>query len=153
MSSRARGRPPPGASHELVLGRSFRAGAAATHATMRYSFKPSSVEWRRRGHLSVRGPAVEVRMPKTGGGTVVLRGKADAHKASECLLICRADGQWVLERLGSNFLQLQAEREEPSRQPAPGRAALAAKAKPSGDADVEPSALFGDDDDADGVPT
>ena len=145
------------------LGASF-SGVKKAHSTMRYSFKPSSADWTRQGRISVDGPAVEVRVPSASGGSasVVFRGKADAHKATECVLMCR-DGQWTLERLRLNILNLKAEREEKPRAAPPnadgGCSALPNGADATGDGpeeseapapaaseeDVDAADLFGDD--------
>ena len=145
-------------SHQVTVGASFGAAAAATHHTLRYSFKPTSVQWAQRGSLAIRGEGATLTMPATSAsGTVVFRGKVGPPKTSECVLICR-DGRWTLERLRSNFLHLKAEREDPgpkiqqrsSRRTgvmqAPSVETCTGAADATGDEDIDPSALFGDDD-------
>ena len=93
-----------GVAYDVTIGKSL-------HHTLRYSFKPSSIDATKRGKLNVRGPSVELKMPSTNGGSVVFAGKSSEHKSSEYMLVCRK-GEWTLERLGHNILNLKAEREE-----------------------------------------
>jgi hypothetical protein len=133
-------------AYPVRLGASFGAGQASHHS-LRYSFKPSSADFSRRGKVLVRGPAAEARVPgETAEKSFVFRGKAETHKASECVLVCR-DGSWTLERLHYKVLHLKAERSEstvrpPSVEPAAPEPAVTDN---SSDADVEASDLFGED--------
>ena len=147
-------------SHEVSVGASFGKADAATHHTLRYSFKPTNVQWAKRGSLAIRGEGATLTMPATSAsGSLVFRGKVAPPKTSECVLICR-DGKYTLERLRSNVLHLKAEREDPGPQmqqrssrrtgvmQAPSAETCTGAADASGDEeDIDPAALFGDDDD------
>ena len=147
-------------SHEVTVGASFGKADAATHHTLRYSFKPTNVQWAKRGSLAIRGEGATLTMPSTSAsGSLVFRGKVAPPKTSECVLIYR-DGKYTLERLRSNVLHLKAEREDPGPQmqqrssrrtgvmQAPSAETCTGAADASGDEeDIDPAALFGDDDD------
>ena len=126
-------------THEVRMGVSFRNSAAAHHI-LRYSFKPSHVDWKQRGQLTHRGEGVELRMPKAeGSGSVVFHGKGAQAKASGCLLVC-INGKWTIERVRSNYLNLKAERDDPKKHSASTRApvpvAAAQETTPATDEDA-----------------
>lgn len=102
-----------GIAYDVELGASFR-GGVATHHTLRYSFKPPTADYTQRGRVSINGAAVEIKVPTKSSSPVVFRGKNDAHRSSECLLVCRG-GKWTLERLDKSMRELRAEREEAPR--------------------------------------
>lgn len=155
----------PGTSYDVELGDSFAHGGKGHH-TLRYSFKPAHVKWAERGKLSVRGDGVEVSMPAAcKEGSIVFQGRAASAKTSECLLVYR-NGQWTLERVGSNFINLKVSRIEPSKEravPAPSEPAEPeAKSAPSpppaaaeksaiAEEEIDEADLFGDSDDDEGV--
>ena len=104
-------RPRAGVKYEVAIGESVRRpDSAAGHHTLRYSFKPSSADYTKTAKLKISGQSAEVRVPSTGGKEIVFNGKADAHKKTEFVLICDADGAWRLERLGQSIKNLKAER-------------------------------------------
>ena len=162
---------PPTLWHEVRLGASFRAAAPPAHHTLRYSFKPSSADFTRRGRLEVRGGAVDMCVPSKGAADpLAFSGKVDSHKGSECVLICRG-GRWTLERLHLNVRNLKAERPEPKKtgvlqpppprrspsqqspsprsqqqQPSPQPEPEGASADASADDDLDEGELFGEED-------
>ena len=99
--------------HTVHLGRSF--GRASTHLgvhTLRYSFKPSSSDWTKRGRVAISGQVATLKQPAvSGNGDITFRGKAEEHRATDCLLVCDSDGRWTLERMKRNVKDLKAERE------------------------------------------
>ncbi len=165
--------PQPGRRYDVARGASLdqRTGAASLH-TLRYEFK-------RTHSVGAREPPADLRVNSSQGtarlklasrgraGSAAFSGKAEPHKATDFALICDADGQWRLERLGHNIKNLIVEPKTKGREgrsvppPAPAAPAAApAAAEPAAapaacepspatrDSDVSVAALFGDDDDS-----
>ena len=110
-------RPTPGVTYDVKLGK------RRAH-TLRYSFKPASTDWSKRGTLAIEGQDAEVRVPSSdASGDVVFRGTAEAlrDRTTEFALICDADGQWRLERIGSRVASLMAQRGEKKQPKQPER--------------------------------
>lgn len=98
--------PEHGIALPVQVGSSFRKGNEQSQLhTLRYSFKPGSVSSKRPGKLRIRGEDAKLKV-----GENVFRGKANAHKASECVLLCDGNGVWRIERLDTSVTNLKPER-------------------------------------------
>lgn len=112
MDEGASSQPELNVRHEVTVGTSFAQGAPRTMHTMRYNFKPTSAEWKRRGRLRIRDKSAKVLMPVVGSKQqMTFSGNVEQHRPSECLLIRDNDGKWRIERLGMNIKNLKQERE------------------------------------------
>lgn len=102
---------------DLKLGKSFAKGTAPSFNTIRYDFRPASVDTKNVAHLEVgQGSEVTVTVPHVeGAGTTqtVYKGfKKPCHK--ECVLIIdHSTGEITMEKLGSS-IQLKKTRSEGS---------------------------------------
>ena len=86
----------------------------ASHSPHTSVAAATASDYTQRGRVSINGAAVEIKVPTKPSSPVVFRGKNDAHRSSECLLVCRG-GKWTLERLDKSMRELRAEREEAPR--------------------------------------
>ena len=68
-------------------------------------FKPGSVSSKRPDKLRIQGEDAKRNM-----GENVFRGKANAHKESECVLLCDGNGVWRIERLDTSVTNVKPER-------------------------------------------
>ena len=104
-------------AHEVALGKSWsrKPKGGLLFTTLRYSFKPSSVNWKAKGKLDVSGQKADVTMPSISGAAskTVFTGSTDAHKTTTCMLIQDRDGTWRLERMNYNIKNLKTERDQP----------------------------------------
>lgn len=108
-------------TRELKLGPSFSNGKASSFHTIRYDFKPASVDLSKMATVDVRnGNEVMVTVPHLdGAGTshTVFRGSQRPYQ-KECVLIFdRATGEITLEKLTCN-IQVKKTRMESSQKPA-----------------------------------
>ena len=97
-------------THSVAVGESFRGSSAKKIHTLRYNFKPEKADFKRGGKLKLQGASVELSVPSTSGGQLVLSGNSEPHKEVECALICDAGGSWRIEKLDRNIKNLKQER-------------------------------------------
>ena len=104
-------RPHAGMNYAIKLDANPRRRGTVMH-TLRYSFKPSSGDWKKCAEVTLRGQNAEVCVPSTlGTNDLLFRGKAETHRTTECLLMCDAEGKWTLTRLSRSLKNLVPERE------------------------------------------
>jgi hypothetical protein len=146
--------PRRGVKYNVQLGTSLHSRSRSRCHTLRFSFKPTSCSTaKRRGRISIEDEKAGVSLPTSNGADVTFSGKAEAHKKTEFLLLCSADGTWRLEKMGRNIKNLQLQRSEHAMvtPTAAGRAtAVGDEDDDAGDEDEESileSDLFGDEDD------
>mmetsp|Transcript_16897 Transcript_16897/g.43385 ORF Transcript_16897/g.43385 Transcript_16897/m.43385 type:complete len:146 (-) Transcript_16897:162-599(-) len=144
----ATSRPVPGLRQAVARGGSFANRDGPSLHTLRYAFKPESVDRAKSGWLRIasRG-AVELRVP-TASRDVIFNGHEEEYKTTELVLIRDSHGAWRLERLTRNVKNLTVARESSTARagkPAPAQAAPIVDA--CKDAEVDAADLFGDDSD------
>ena len=146
--------PEAGKAYEVAVGTSFRRqGAQSKYHTLRYNFKPATVQQARKGKLTLDSSDVELVVPQTsGGGHVTFLGNSESHKETDCVLLCGKDGAWRIERLSRNIKNLKAERSASAgpHAAATSRATTAASASPPDAAEQPDGDGDGDDGDDDG---
>ncbi|XP_048211854.1 ELL-associated factor 1 [Perognathus longimembris pacificus] len=121
--------------HCLRLGESFEKRPRASFHTIRYDFKPASIDTSCEGELQVgKGDEVTITLPHIPGSTppmTVFKGNKRPYQ-KDCVLIINHDtGEYVLEKLsssiqvkktraeGSSKIQARMEQQQPSRPPQP----------------------------------
>jgi len=98
---------------ELVVERGDSWNSQKGFATLRYAFKPASVDETKQGVLSKDGDSIVVELPTMNGEKTVLRGGTTKPKETECLLIW--DGKTLkLEPMTTQVVELRHSREENS---------------------------------------
>jgi len=109
----------PGA-HQLKIGKSFeKKGGNSVYHSIRYDFKPVSVDEERKGTLEVQeNKSVSVTLPHIDGhGATNYKGNATPAKTKDCILIIDHEtGELTLERI-SNQIMLKKTRPEKTDKP------------------------------------
>lgn len=103
--------------HVLKLGESFEKRPKSSFHTIRYDFKPASIDTSCEGELQVgKGDEVTITLPHIPGSTppmTVFKGNKRPYQ-KDCVLIINHDtGEFVLEKLGSS-IQVKKTRAEGS---------------------------------------
>ncbi|XP_014343036.1 ELL-associated factor 1 [Latimeria chalumnae] len=103
--------------HVLKLGESFEKRPKSSFHTIRYDFKPASIDTSCEGELQVgKGDEVSITLPHIPGSTppmTVFKGNKRPYQ-KDCVLIINHDtGEFVLEKLSSN-IQVKKTRAEGS---------------------------------------
>jgi len=101
-------------SHSLKIGKSFEKNNATAYHSIRYDFKPSSIDESREGSLEVEEKSsVSVTLPHTDGlGSTNFKGSAKPANNKDCVLIIDWEtGEFRLERV-SNQILLKKTREK-----------------------------------------
>ncbi|KAF5898892.1 ELL-associated factor 1 [Clarias magur] len=103
--------------HVLKLGESFEKRAKSSFHTIRYDFKPASIDTSCEGELQVgKGDEVTITLPHIPGSTppmTVFKGNKRPYQ-KDCVLIINHDtGEFVLEKLSSS-IQVKKTRAEGS---------------------------------------
>ncbi|XP_021242483.1 ELL-associated factor 1 isoform X3 [Numida meleagris] len=103
--------------HPLQLGESFERRPKASFHTIRYDFKPASIDTSCEGEIQVgKGDDVTITLPHIPGSTppmTVFKGNKRPYQ-KDCVLIINHDtGEYVLEKLSSN-IQVKKTRAEGS---------------------------------------
>ncbi|XP_031446148.1 ELL-associated factor 1 isoform X1 [Phasianus colchicus] len=103
--------------HPLQLGESFERRPKASFHTIRYDFKPASIDTSSEGEIQVgKGDDVTITLPHIPGSTppmTVFKGNKRPYQ-KDCVLIINHDtGEYVLEKLSSN-IQVKKTRAEGS---------------------------------------
>ncbi|KAK2497601.1 hypothetical protein MC885_009165 [Smutsia gigantea] len=116
--------------HCLRLGESFEKRPRASFHTIRYDFKPASIDTSCEGELQVgKGDEVTITLPHIPGSTppmTVFKGNKRPYQ-KDCVLIINHDtGEYVLEKLSSSIqvkkTRIQARMEQqPPRPPQPSQ--------------------------------
>jgi len=110
----------PGA-HQLKIGKSFeKKGGNSVYHSIRYDFKPVSVDEERKGTLEVQeNKSVSVTLPHIDGhGATNYKGNAKPANTKDCILIIDHEtGELTLERI-SNQIMLKKTRPEKTDKPA-----------------------------------
>jgi len=109
----------PGA-HQLKIGKSFeKKGGNSVYHSIRYDFKPVSVDEERKGTLEVQeNKSVSVTLPHIDGhGATNYKGNAKPANTKDCILIIDHEtGELTLERI-SNQIMLKKTRPEKTDRP------------------------------------
>lgn len=129
--------------HGLRLGESFEKRPRAAFHTIRYDFKPASIDTSCEGELQVgKGDEVTITLPHIPGSTppmTVFKGNKRPYQ-KDCVLIINHDtGEYVLEKLSSSIQvkktraegssKIQARIEQQSTRPTPPSSQLKAPSK------------------------
>ncbi|KAG8442872.1 hypothetical protein GDO86_011614 [Hymenochirus boettgeri] len=109
--------PPDREEHVLRLGESFEKKPRSSFHTVRYDFKPASIDTSCEGELQVgKGDEVTITLPHIPGSTppmTVFKGNKRPYQ-KDCVLIINHDtGEYVLEKLSSS-IQVKKTRAEGS---------------------------------------
>ncbi|XP_053699491.1 ELL-associated factor 1 [Synchiropus splendidus] len=139
--------------HVLKLGDSFEKRPKSSFHTIRYDFKPASIDTSCEGELQVgRGDEVTITLPHIPGSTpemTVFRGNKRPYQ-KDCVLIINHDtGEFVLEKLSSSIQvkktraegssKIQARMEQHTARFAQSGAQFRAPTKPAAGAKTSPS--------------
>uniref|UniRef100_A0A8C5WE03 ELL associated factor 1 n=1 Tax=Leptobrachium leishanense TaxID=445787 RepID=A0A8C5WE03_9ANUR len=146
--------PPPLDQEEHVLrfGESFDKKPRSSFHTVRYDFKPASIDTSREGELQVgKGDEVTITLPHIPGSTppmTVFKGNKRPYP-KDCVLIINHDtGEYVLERLSSSIQvkktrvegssKIQARIEKPSNRSSQATSQFKTPPKPATGAKMSP---------------
>ncbi|KAF0032086.1 hypothetical protein F2P81_016641 [Scophthalmus maximus] len=120
--------------HVLRLGESFEKRPKSSFHTIRYDFKPASIDTSCEGELQVgKGDEVTITLPHIPGSTppmTVFKGNKRPYQ-KDCVLIINHDtGEFVLEKLSSS-IQVKKTRQPSSQFRAPTKPGAGVKTSPS----------------------
>jgi len=104
-------------SHSLKIGKSFEKNNANAYHSIRYDFKPSSIDESREGSLEVEEKSsVSVTLPHTDGlGSTNFKGSAKPANNKDCVLIIDWEtGEFRLERVSNQILLKKTREKNPS---------------------------------------
>lgn len=107
--------------HELKIGSSFTGGRGPKYQTIRYDFKPASVDPTKKSQVEIgESNSLSVTVPHSNGTTeTTFKGNLKEPGQKECILIIdRHTGEITLEKLSGHMLLKKTRQERPGKQSA-----------------------------------